>query len=47
LAPKVIWFPSNFGLLSDESKKGIEFRIPTPKVPTASANWRGFTRQMS
>jgi hypothetical protein len=43
----VIWFPSSFGLLLDESEKAIEFMIPTPKIPMVSANWRGLTRQIS
>jgi hypothetical protein len=33
-----IWFTSIFKLLLDEGKKAIEFMIPTPKIPTVSAN---------
>jgi hypothetical protein len=40
----MIWFPSIFELLLDESEKAIEFMIPTPKVPMVGANWRGLTR---
>jgi hypothetical protein len=36
--PKVIWFPSIFELLFDESKKVVESMSPMPKVPTVSAN---------
>jgi hypothetical protein len=43
----VIWFPSTFRLLLDESEKAVKFMVPTPKVPTVGANWRGLTRQMS
>jgi hypothetical protein len=45
-APKVIWFPSIFELLFERSKKAVESMIPTSKVPTVGANWRGLTRQM-
>jgi hypothetical protein len=38
---------SIFELLLDRSEKAVEFMIPTPKVPTVSANWRGLTRKMS
>jgi hypothetical protein len=38
MAPKVIWFPSIFELLLDESEKAIKFMIPTPKLPTVGAN---------
>jgi hypothetical protein len=38
MAPKVIWFPLIFELLLDESKKAIEFMIPTPKLPTVGSN---------
>jgi hypothetical protein len=38
VAPKVIWFPSIFELLLDESEKVVEFMIPTPKLPTVGAN---------
>jgi hypothetical protein len=38
MAPKVIWFPSNFELLLDEGEKAIEFMIPMPEVPTIGAN---------
>jgi hypothetical protein len=34
-------------LLLAGSKKAIKFMIPTPKLPTVGANWRGLTRQMS
>jgi hypothetical protein len=46
-APKVIWFSSIFELLFKKSEKVVKFMIPTPKVPTVDANWRGLTRQMS
>jgi hypothetical protein len=38
MAPKVIWFPSIFELLLDRSEKGVEFMIPTPKLPTVGAH---------
>jgi hypothetical protein len=38
MAPKVIWFPSIFELLLDESEKAVEFMIPMPKIPTVGAN---------
>jgi hypothetical protein len=38
MVPKVIWFPSVFELLSERSKKAIEFMIPMSKVPTVGAN---------
>jgi hypothetical protein len=41
------WFPSIFELLFDEGEKTIEFMTPTPKVPTVSANWRGWNSTMS
>jgi hypothetical protein len=34
-------------LMLARSKKAVEFMIPTPKLPTVGANWRGLTRQMS
>jgi hypothetical protein len=34
----VIWFSSIFELLFDGGEKAIEFMIPTPKIPTVSAN---------
>jgi hypothetical protein len=34
-------------LLLAKSEKVVEFMIPTPRVPTVGANWRGLTRQMS
>jgi hypothetical protein len=34
----MIWFPSIFELLLDESGKTVEFMIPTPKVSTVGAN---------
>jgi hypothetical protein len=40
--PKMIWFPSIFVLLLDESKKAVKFIIPTPKLPTVDANLWGF-----
>jgi hypothetical protein len=38
MAPEVIWFPSIFELLLDESENSIKFMIPTPKIPTVGAN---------
>jgi hypothetical protein len=38
MVSKDIWFLSTFGLLLAESKKGIEFMISTPKLPTVGAN---------
>jgi hypothetical protein len=38
MVPKDIWFPSTFELLLAGSEKDVEFMIPTPKVPTVSAN---------
>jgi hypothetical protein len=38
MAPKVIWFPSIFELLSGRSEKAVEFMIPMPKIPTVGAN---------
>jgi hypothetical protein len=35
---KDIWFPLTFELLLARSEKAIEFMIPTPRVPTISAN---------
>jgi hypothetical protein len=32
---------STCGLLLAESEKVVEFMIPTPRVPTVGANWRG------
>jgi hypothetical protein len=43
----VIWFLSTFRWLLYENEKAVEFMVPTPKVPTVGANWRGLTRQMS
>jgi hypothetical protein len=34
-------------LLLAKSEKAVEFMIPTSKLPTVGANWRGLTRQMS
>jgi hypothetical protein len=34
-------------LLLARSGKAVVFMIPTPKIPTVGANWRGLTRQMS
>jgi hypothetical protein len=33
-----MWFPSIFVLLLDVGEKGVEFVIPTPKVPMVGAN---------
>jgi hypothetical protein len=38
---------STFELLLAGSEKAVEFMIPTPKLPTVGANWRGLARQMS
>jgi hypothetical protein len=38
MVPKVIWFPSIFELLFDESKKSVESMTPMPKVPMVGAN---------
>jgi hypothetical protein len=32
---------STSGLLLAKGKKAVEFMIPTPRVPTVGANWRG------
>jgi hypothetical protein len=37
-APKVIWFTPIFELFFERSKKGVEFMIPMPKIPTVDAN---------
>jgi hypothetical protein len=34
-------------LLLAKGEKAIEFMIPTPRVPTVGANWRGLSRQLS
>jgi hypothetical protein len=47
MASEVTWFPSTFELQLAESEKAVEFMIPTPKLPTVGANWRGLTWQMS
>jgi hypothetical protein len=47
MVPKVIWFPSIFELLFDESEKPVKFMTPTPKAPTAGANWQGLISTMS
>jgi hypothetical protein len=47
MVPKDIWFLSTSELLLAKSEKAIEFMIPTPRVPTVGANWRGLTRKMS
>jgi hypothetical protein len=36
--PEEYLFPSTFGLLLAESKKAVEFMIPTPTLPTVCAN---------
>jgi hypothetical protein len=38
MVPKDIWFLSTFELLLAEGKKAVEFMIPTPELPTISAN---------
>jgi hypothetical protein len=38
MAPKTVWFPSIFEFLLDASEKAVKFMIPTPKLPTVSAN---------
>jgi hypothetical protein len=38
MVPKGIWISSTFGLLLAKIEKVVEFMIPTPKVPTVSAN---------
>jgi hypothetical protein len=34
-------------LLLGEGQQAVKFMIPTRKFPTAGANWRGLTRQIS
>jgi hypothetical protein len=37
----ISWLPSSSELLLARSEKVVEFMIPTPRVPTVGANWRG------
>jgi hypothetical protein len=38
MVPKDIWFSLTSELLLAKSEKAVEFMIPTPRVPTVSAN---------
>jgi hypothetical protein len=38
IVKSISWSPSTSGLLLSKSEKAVEFMIPTPRVPTVSAN---------
>jgi hypothetical protein len=38
IVSSISWLPSSSELLLAKSEKAVEFMIPTPKVPTVSAN---------